>query len=308
MASLFSTDFETGTIGAALANGSSGWTTAMGTVKPTYIASSRGTIAMRAASGGTADFPSVVREFGALRSVAAIRCYLKMSTAVTFYALQLQTEAALRAILQINSNGSIRMRSNSASLGAAAVGTGAINSSTWTRVEWLVTATTQQCRLFTGANVEGSTADFDTGEIAWTPAGTFDRLAAGVVSTTASVTLDVDDFAVDDTTWVGPVASPDSANAGADQSVAAWDPVTLTGTGSAAGAWSQISGPAVTLGGSGATRTFQAVPSNTPGATIDRVFRYTVGTATDDVTITTASAGLFFASAGGLRAARQTFA
>lgn len=102
--------------------------------------------------------------------------------------------------------------------------------------------------------------------------------------------------------------SADTADAGADQTVAAWDQVTLTGTGSAAGTWSQISGPTVVLSGSGAVRTFEAAPSNTPGATVDRVFRYTVGGATDDVTITTTSAGLFFTTAGGLRAARRTFA
>ncbi|HMQ36279.1 MAG TPA: hypothetical protein PKA07_01855 [Micropruina sp.] len=107
---------------------------------------------------------------------------------------------------------------------------------------------------------------------------------------------------------VNPAPPSDTADAGTDQSVAAWDLVTLTGTGSAAGAWSQISGPAVTLGGSGATRTFEAAPSNTPGDSVARVFRYTVGAATDDVTITTASGALFFATAGGLRAARQTFA
>lgn len=98
----------------------------------------------------------------------------------------------------------------------------------------------------------------------------------------------------------------DIATAGADQSVAAWDLVTLVGTGSAVGAWTQTSGATVTLGGSGATRTFKAVPSNTPGVSVVRIFRYTVGTATDDVQITTASAKLFFMSGSGLHAADET--
>lgn len=304
MASLFSTDFDDGTVGDPLAAGSSGWSAALGAAKPAYVASTRGTVGMRAASGGTADFPSVVRELGT-RTTLAVRAYLRMSTATTFYALQLQTEAAIRAILQINSNGSVRMRSNAAALGAAAIGTGAISNSGWTRVEWLVTPTTQQCRLFTGANVEGATPDYDTGEITWTPAGNFDKIAAGVVSTTANVSITYDDFAVDDATWIGPTLT-DTADAGADQTVPAWDTVTLTGTGTAAGDWTQISGPTVTLTGTGTTRTFQARPSNTPGATVDRVFRYAVGSATDDVTVTTATGTLFFATEGGLRPARHT--
>jgi len=215
MALLFATDFEDGTLGASLANGSSGWTDAWGATKPTYVASTRGALAMRASTGGTADFPSVSFQSSPLTDTMAIRVYVKMSTATTFYALQLQTTSAIRAILQINSNGSVRMRSNSAALGASAVGTGAINSSTWTRVEWLVTATTQQCRLFVGANAEGDVPDYDTGAISWTPAGTFHTANLGCVSTTAGVTVDYDDAAVDDTTWIGPAlisaaAGPDS--------------------------------------------------------------------------------------------------
>lgn len=51
-----------------------------------------------------------------------------------------------------------------------------------------------------------------------------------------------------------------SASAGADQTdIEPWTTVTLTGTGS--GSWSQVSGTAVTLSGSGASRTFTAPPS-----------------------------------------------
>lgn len=100
--------------------------------------------------------------------------------------------------------------------------------------------------------------------------------------------------------------SADTADAGADQTVPAWDTVTLTGTGSAAGDWTQISGPTVTLDGTGGTRTFEAAPSNTPGDTTVRTFRYTVGTATDDMTVTTGSGSLFYGSAASPRAARHT--
>lgn len=49
------------------------------------------------------------------------------------------------------------------------------------------------------------------------------------------------------------------ANAGQDQQVEPWATVTLAGSGP--GTWSQISGPAVTLAGTGDVRTFTAPPS-----------------------------------------------
>ena len=76
-----------------------------------------------------------------------------------------------------------------------------------------------------------------------------------------------------------PTATP--ANAGADQSVQPWDTVTLTGTGT--GTWSQVSGPAVTLAGSGSTRTFTA-PATMTGRQL--VFDY----GGDTVTVSVAAA------------------
>ena len=62
------------------------------------------------------------------------------------------------------------------------------------------------------------------------------------------------------TATAGPVA-----DAGPDQTgIEPWTTVTLTGaasTGAASYAWSQAAGPAVTLAGTGATRTFTAPPS-----------------------------------------------
>jgi hypothetical protein len=59
--------------------------------------------------------------------------------------------------------------------------------------------------------------------------------------------------------------APPVANAGPDQSVEPWSTVSLTGAASTGTgltyAWSQTSGPAVTLSGSGATRTFAAPPT-----------------------------------------------
>lgn len=308
MATLFETNFETGTIGAAMADGSSGFDLAVGaTAKPSYIAGLRGSVAMQAATSGTGEQRSMTKIFSGLRDTVYIRAYMQMPTAVTFYALQVQTAGAIRAILRLNADGSVRCRSDAATLGGADVGAGALNGSTTTRVEWMITPTLQRCKLFTGANQHGATANYDTGDISWTPAGTFDRINVGVVSSTANVTLKLDDVAIDDTTWVGPVATDTAGGSASNTSPAAWETVNLTGTGSAVGTWTQISGVTQALTGSGANVSFVARPSGTPGATATCVFRYTVGTATADVTVTTASGTLFFGSAASPKAARLSY-
>lgn len=70
----------------------------------------------------------------------------------------------------------------------------------------------------------------------------------------------------------------DPWDAGADQTVDPWETVTLTGTPSGA-SWSQVSGESVTLGGSGAVRTFTAPAKMTQH---QMVFQY----GTDQMTVT----------------------
>jgi hypothetical protein len=75
-----------------------------------------------------------------------------------------------------------------------------LSTSEWTRVEWAVTASTVQLRLYKGANMHGSVPDYDSGALTWTP-GTFNRTAVGnTVAPDAS--LLVDEYAVGDA-WVG---------------------------------------------------------------------------------------------------------
>jgi hypothetical protein len=137
VAAVFETDFEDGNLGDSLAAGSSDWDQAHGAAKPTYVASTRGALAMQVQTTGS-DNPSVAKTFTATTTLA-IRAYVKMLTAVTHYGIQLQTTTNVRAVLVFQGNGSVRMRSHAAALGTAAIGTGALNAATWTRVEWLVT-------------------------------------------------------------------------------------------------------------------------------------------------------------------------
>jgi hypothetical protein len=90
-------------------------------------------------------------------------------------------------------------------------------------------------------------------------------------STATAHTYYIDSLAASDvTTFLGPFGAntPPTVSAGADQSVTANTLVTLTGSASdadgsiASQGWTQISGPTVTLGGSGATRTFTPTDGN----------------------------------------------
>jgi hypothetical protein len=86
----------------------------------------------------------------------------------------------------------------------------------------------------------------------------------------------------------GTITAAPLANAGTDQTVDAYDPITLSGAlsqNAGSYSWSQVSGsPTVTLSGaSTATATFTA-PATQAGTTL--VFRLTCGASTDDVTVT----------------------
>lgn len=143
----------------------------------------------------------------------------------------------------------------------------------------------------------------------------FTRIAAG--KTNASQTYATafwgDDFAVNDaaTDLIGPYTAANaapSANAGPDQAnVEPWSTVTLAGSGTdsdgsiASYAWTQTGGAAVTLSGTGATRTFSA-PATMGGDTL--TFQLTVtdnlgATSTDSVSIGVLTATEFTRSAAG---------
>lgn len=87
-------------------------------------------------------------------------------------------------------------------------------------------------------------------------------------------------------------------NAGPDQAVEAWSTVTLNGTGIAPFTWTQTAGPAVTLSGTGASRTFVA-PGLAAGATL--TFSLDDGTVAtpDSVTVTVYPATEFYRTAAG---------
>lgn len=134
-----------------------------------------------------------------------------------------------------------------------------------------------------------------------TATATLDAHRIGVIAGSPTVTAYWDRIRVDDATSPGIVApDPVVANAGADQTnIEPYSTVTLTGSATGGDStytysWAQISGPSVTLSGTGASRTFTA-PAGQSGSNL--VFRLTADDGadsdTDDVTISVLSHNLF---------------
>lgn len=78
------------------------------------------------------------------------------------------------------------------------------------------------------------------------------------------------------------VVTASASDAGEDQTVEPWEIVTLTGTPSGS-TWEQVSGESVTLGGSGATRTFVA-----PAKMVEHQMVFSYGGSTMTVTVSPA--------------------
>lgn len=130
------------------------------------------------------------------------RFYVKVASAPsTFYLSQVLATATPAATLSVQSDRGLRMRIGTSTTVGEASSTLKLSATEWTRVEWAVTPTTMQLRLFQGANVDGSTPSFDSGVLAW--AGTtFNRCGVGNM-VAADASLIVDDYKVDSSAWVG---------------------------------------------------------------------------------------------------------
>lgn len=134
------------------------------------------------------------------------RFYVKLgATGTVFYMSQLFATTAQIATLSVQSGGGLRMRQGTGTTIGVTETSLRLSTTEWTRVEWAVTPTTMQLKMFQGANMHGTTPDFDSGALAWT-ASTFNR--AGVGNTvSASASLLVDEYAVGDA-WIGSAVTP----------------------------------------------------------------------------------------------------
>ena len=263
-----------------------------------------GSMAMRTTGAGTTS-ASATAPITAT-ATPFLRTYLYVSQRPTGNTAIVQllgsNGTTVRAELQLGATGTLRMRGNDfVALATSPADTIPLNA--WCRIEWSFNHTTlkQEVRVFSGANLHGTTPSWTSGSLT-TPGGTNGGTAAfvylGVIPNTAVLTATWDETKVADDTWIGPVVAavepPPVADAGPDQLIDPYAANSYTLNGAASTGtittylWEDVTGTATTVAGSGATRSVTA-----PIATTDttRTYRLTVtgpgGTSTDTVNVVT---------------------
>jgi hypothetical protein len=161
---------------------------------------------------------------------------------------------------------------------------------------------TVRARFFKGANIDGLVQDEEmvrTFAVTVTP----DQVRIGARNIDWTIQYDDVSIVTDAVGFVGPNVPPVVSDAGADQNVVPWNTVTLDGNGSDGAittyTWVQSFGsPIVTLGGSGAVRTFTA-PAVLGGTILEFELTVTDGATTDGdaVLIYVASGDEFYLNA-----------
>lgn len=262
---------EGGTNSTAVSTSNSG--SASGTAFTTVNAGSGGTITFATAAAFDGSFgysfvqPTAAttqvldHDHGVTSASWTCRFYLNIDTLPSGnmgIGASIRSASNRLASINLSTTGQI-----SVSIGA----TGGTNSTptlatdTWYRFEWRGTGfgtASSACDLdvFVG--------DSDTPYITRTLSGVTTSEEAQVIrygkhNGTGTISFFMDEFAskLGTSQRIGAVPA---SSAGADQDVEPWSEVTLTGSGPAS-TWYQLDGDDVTLGGSGATRTFDAPPS-----------------------------------------------
>jgi hypothetical protein len=204
---LFAESFEQGTAGAAVTAANTAFSAVGADI--TFTASavpSGGSLAAQVAPATSAARVLQV-DYPAAQSTLYRRWYMYMpaNPPAVFTVAQVKGGGAVRASLRIQGSGALVVFNGNTNILSAPSGT--VPAGTWMRVEWRIDqpASTQQVRLFYGANLHGDTASYDTGARAFT-AGSVDQSLLGTV-TAQQTTLIFDDVRDSDTTWVGPITS-----------------------------------------------------------------------------------------------------
>lgn len=280
-----------------------GYVSTSGTVTATTAAALEGSIGFELA-GAAGDVPAV--GYGGWASdTIAVSCLMKVPSApasgqqrvLNVYAVDTFSGALPR--FELNSDGRLLTRNAAGTtVAAASTGTGVSIVGKKCHLQlWVAKGTTTsdgQMRVKI-TDLDASTVLVDSGLLTGLNTGTvqFQATRIGRPSThaTYAATLLVDAIAASDTATGLLDALEVPVDAGIDQVVDPLTTVTLAATGS--GSWSQVSGGTVTLGGSGATRTFTA-----PAAHEQEEYVFAYGG--DETTVTVRPHNEWQKSGGGL--------
>lgn len=201
MARIFTEDFDTGTPGTNITTANTGFNYVSGGPRFSTAAALDGPVGMESAPSGYGAMP-----VGG-RTTLYMRAYVRYMTLGTIaWHWNLLTPApAVAATLRVNANGTLRIMPGSS--GTILQSTAALVAGEWARLEWGITGSTMTLRMFTGANVHGTTPDYESTPTAWTGT-TVNASQIGDLSS-SGLGVHVDGLAIDDSTWVGPVDVPD---------------------------------------------------------------------------------------------------
>lgn len=205
MAKHFDDNFDSGSNGTVISSSNSLVTSSFGSPIFSNTHAHSGSLSARFQTSSSTQFLAYDSIPG---SVLYVRFYFWMDAlpgANTYICSGLGGGAVRRLDMRVNTSGAVAIRNLNT---AVATSTTNLTTGAWHRIEWRIdnTASQQQLRLFVGANVEGTTPDYDSGNVSYTQATDIDSLHPGLI-TSSTWTVYLDDFAASPDGWIGPLSS-----------------------------------------------------------------------------------------------------
>ncbi|MFJ9740832.1 hypothetical protein [Streptomyces sp. NPDC101166] len=224
MAKLSNT-FEGGSTGVGITTGNSGGTSGdawslvnldSNTVEYDTARAAHGTVSARIATGATAGMPYLSWTSGISGTTLYARAYLYLTAnpGSNLNAVRLMSGSTIVATVRINSTGKVGLLYASGSLTATSTASVPLNA--WFRLELKAVASTTagsvECRCYLGSPDATSATETLQGTGLNTGTNTaMDRVRVGLLTSTTSYSINVDDVAWGDTDWIGPATAGGSS-------------------------------------------------------------------------------------------------